>query len=571
MLAEATLPVKPRDGPWLWPLHEPDVAAALLVCQVMSDTECWFWRLLRSLRILTPFCLLEQQRHVKEQYAPSTSYVLAWMNQYTQGIWPLLAVCVPFAFIVEEEAERLDASSWEFYTLQVVVMLWAIVMIARARHRREFVQSYEAGESKTWVADLNKVAITKRQMLRRIMSQTGAGSEFASMVNLTQNPDFKKTAYHKPWLIWCVFLTVLGSLLCLVLAGLFLLVTMELKFSLIYEWGDCYKLGCHDPSNKHGFAGVLSMIGCDILLALTLNVATGELCKAFAYRIAKTWNFRSMILRQFVEHFTAMFIDIIATIGMFSYLAFSFLPEWEQTVPREWDDSSGCDIFWDYQACRVVRSCAPDDLTCCTGTLFCARSKLNFQQRREVFYAWLGGLFVVAPFVEILMLFIVPLVAYVIHVQVEIIRQSDDDEDPPSRGCSLCSCCCGFLRGLGRLVAFIFLLDGAVLGLPYIWKGFPFKDPVIVEEDDKSKAFGPYCTDCKRDMHWTDRDQEAGWKCRHHDVCQCSSENRGAHRWHCPTCHADICGDCHPQGAAVIGGLFGPLDQRLLRPMDPLD
>ena len=30
-----------------------------------------------------------------------------------------------------------------------------------------------------------------------------------------------------------------------------------------------------------------SRIGCDILLALTLNVATGELCKAFAYRIAK--------------------------------------------------------------------------------------------------------------------------------------------------------------------------------------------------------------------------------------------------------------------------------------------
>ena len=27
----------------------------------------------------------------------------------------------------------------------------------------------------------------------------------------------------------------------------------------------------------------------------------------------------------------------------------------------------------------------------------------------------------------------------------------------------------------------------------------------------------------------------------------------------------------HPQGATTIGGLFGPLDQRLLRPMDPLD
>ena len=75
-----------------------------------------FWRLLRNLRILTPVCALEQQRHVKEQYAPSTTYVLAWMNQYTQGIWPLLVLTVPFAIFVEED--RLNEASWEFYALQ---------------------------------------------------------------------------------------------------------------------------------------------------------------------------------------------------------------------------------------------------------------------------------------------------------------------------------------------------------------------------------------------------------------------------------------------------------------------
>ena len=52
---------------------------------------------------------------MKEQYAPSTTYVLAWLNQYTQGIWPLLVVSVPFAFV---NPERLDTVSWEFYTLQ---------------------------------------------------------------------------------------------------------------------------------------------------------------------------------------------------------------------------------------------------------------------------------------------------------------------------------------------------------------------------------------------------------------------------------------------------------------------
>ena len=45
--------------------------------------------------------------------------------------------------------------------------------------------------------------------------------------------------------------------------------------------------GCIGPEEVHGFGGLLSMIGTDILLALLINVATGELCKAFAFHIAK--------------------------------------------------------------------------------------------------------------------------------------------------------------------------------------------------------------------------------------------------------------------------------------------
>ena len=35
------------------------------------------------------------------------------------------------------------------------------------------------------------------------------------------------------------------------------------------------------------------MVATDILLALLINVATGELCKAFAFQIAKFWNFKA--------------------------------------------------------------------------------------------------------------------------------------------------------------------------------------------------------------------------------------------------------------------------------------
>jgi len=54
--------------------------------------------------------------------------------------------------------------------------------------------------------------------------------------------------------------------------------------------------GCIGPEEVHGFAGFLSMVGTDILLALLINVATGELCKAFAFQIAKFWNFKAWTL-----------------------------------------------------------------------------------------------------------------------------------------------------------------------------------------------------------------------------------------------------------------------------------
>ena len=84
---------------------------------VFSQLSC-FWRTLRNVRILTPLCLEEQLRHVRDQYAPCKSYILAWMNLYAQGMWPLLLFFVPFALIFEEKPEQLGASSWEFYTLQ---------------------------------------------------------------------------------------------------------------------------------------------------------------------------------------------------------------------------------------------------------------------------------------------------------------------------------------------------------------------------------------------------------------------------------------------------------------------
>lgn len=48
--------------------------------------------------------------------------------------------------------------------------------------------------------------------------------------------------------------------------------------------------------------------------------------------------------------------------------------------------------------------------------------------------------------------------AYYIHLKADRIL-SDEEREVKRK-----SCCCGFLEGLGRLVAFIFVLDGGVAG-----------------------------------------------------------------------------------------------------------
>lgn len=59
--------------------------------------------------------------------------------------------------------------------------------------------------------------------------------------------------------------------------------------------------------------------------------------------------------RLFCFHMTGALIDGLAAIGVFSFLAFAFLPEWEQTKDASWDDASMCQHFFDYQVTWMGR------------------------------------------------------------------------------------------------------------------------------------------------------------------------------------------------------------------------
>ena len=59
--------------------------------------------------------------------------------------------------------------------------------------------------------------------------------------------------------------------------------------------------------------------------------------------------------RLFCFHMTGALIDGLAAIGVFSFLAFAFLPEWEKTIEASWDDASMCQHFFDYQVTWMKR------------------------------------------------------------------------------------------------------------------------------------------------------------------------------------------------------------------------
>eukprot|EP00438_Fugacium_kawagutii_P022780 Skav228485 [mRNA] locus=scaffold1092:161846:163528:- [translate_table: standard] len=444
-VAEATVLFKPSVGPWLWPLHEPDVSAALLVCDAIADDEHMAMRVLRTLRILPPVHMAEQHKHIREQYSASTSYVFAWSEIYVMGLWALLILSVPTGLALRERPWVLGWEMWQFYLLQVIMLIWTTVMSALSRSRRAFVTDGSFYIRGVQTTDLQNLPKTRRTKLKAMLAVTGATGQFAEVVNVIQNPDHWQQKNPKMWTVLSVFVTALAIILCLSIAGFFLVLVMEIKMLLIYNWGDCFKLKCIGPEQLHGFGGFLAMVVTDIVMVLLINVATGELCKAFAFQIAKFWNFKDMKHRLFCFHMLAALIDVLAAIGVFSFLAFAFLPEWEQTVPHTWDDASFCQDFLDYQVCHAIAGCSATDTVCCSGTLSCARAKVPIEERERMFNAWLGGLLMVGPFIEVLMMFVVPMLTYWFHLKAD--RILDDDERLKPR-----SWCCGFLAGLQCIV-----------------------------------------------------------------------------------------------------------------------
>ncbi|CAE7382564.1 unnamed protein product [Symbiodinium sp. KB8] len=615
LVTAATAKLHPPDsGPFLWPLHDKDIASAIALCEYAGNDAPWWRKVLWALRIIQPPGGTVLEECLLDHYGREVGYVFAWTNVFVRSLWVLTAVCLAFWICgARPQMGGYEGTLW--YLLQFLILCWAICLCAVAGSRRSVLRSggihgnaasnfrvvgcspessnmpsnmqtnmptnmpstansgsapsvdgtgwSEQGDSQHGhVADelpmgqfqslrartspleetgvgldsslhlrkvsksmhdlgppltskdvhsparllegIDEVPQEKRREMgeklqRALLKAKFIGWESKQIAVRRHNPDYTARRWPRAWAVFAGFVTVVVMLAFLAAAFILLTFFLNMKSHLIYDWGDCLRESCNNPLHKHGIKGLLADIAVDISLALIFVVLLGEACKAVAAALAKLWNFKYMRRRQYVQAMLSLFIEILAKVGVFSLLAFIFLPSWHpDPVSTELPDArQACKDFPDYQICSNMAGCdLRDDPLCCSGTLLCAKSFLSFENRRLLFEQWLLGPFIVCPFVDMIPAVLAPLIAKRLNNWAD-----HRDTNAKANQSGMCTrirrclarwwcLCCGV--PLARLLSLIFVLDAEVTGLRYLCCGRTF----ATTELDMSDADNDDC--CER-------------------------------------------------------------------------
>ncbi|CAE7317553.1 unnamed protein product [Symbiodinium sp. CCMP2456] len=615
LVTAATAKLHPPDsGPFLWPLHDKDIASAIALCEYAGNDAPWWRKVLWALRIIQPPGGTVLEECLLDHYGREVGYVFAWTNVFVRSLWVLTAVCLAF-WIAGARPQMGGYEGTLWYLLQFLILCWAICLCAVAGSRRSVLRSggihgnaasnfrvvgcspensnmptnmptnmpsnmpstansgstppvdgtgwSEQGDShhghmadelpvgqfqslrartspleETGVGldsslhlrkvsksmhdlgppltskdvhsparlleGIDEVPQEKRREMgeklqRALLKAKFIGWESKQIAVRRHNPDYTARRWPRVWAVFAGFVTVVVMLAFLAAAFILLAFFLNMKSHLIYDWGDCLRESCNNPLHKHGIKGLLADIAVDISLALIFVVLLGEACKAVAAALAKLWNFKYMRRRQYVQAMLSLFIEILAKVGVFSLLAFIFLPSWHpDPVSTELPDSrQACKDFPDYQICSNMAGCdLRDDPLCCSGTLLCAKSFLSFENRRLLFEQWLLGPFIVCPFVDMIPAVLAPLIAKRLNNWAD-----HRDTNAKANQSGMCTrirrclsrwwcLCCGV--PLARLLSLIFVLDAEVTGLRYLCCGRTF----ATTELDMSDADNDDC--CER-------------------------------------------------------------------------
>ncbi|CAK9043835.1 PDZ domain-containing protein [Durusdinium trenchii] len=573
----------PRDsGPFLWPLHDKDIASAIAMCEYVGGDAPWWRKVLWGLRIVQPPGGTVLEECILDHYGREVGYVFAWANLFTRSLWVLTILCL-FFYICGARAQLGGFQGVLWYVMQFCILCWAICLNALAGSRKSVLRSGGGGgftnfraqnnrtnevrtnesslppgsgrrsrserqaqedkptmqgakttaldalQRESWVTTGERPVVTANthtwqdrrssakdalcpsrlmegveevpqnrrreaaeKLQRALLKAKFLGWETKQLKVRRLNPDYSECRRPKVWAIFAFLVTVAAMVLFLLAAVLILFFFLNLKSHLIYVWGDCLRQGCNNPVQVHGMKGFFADISADIGLALVFVVLLGEVCKVLALHLAKLWNFKYMRQRQYLQAMLSLGIEVLAKVGVFSLIAFVFLPGWTSDSGKDVlpDVREVCSGYVDYQICNWMSNCSEDDPFCCAGSLLCAKDLLRFEQRRDLFYLWLFGPFIVCPFVDMIPAVLAPLIAKRLSrwAEYEGTQASKQGLCGACFRCFswFCCCCCG--KPLSRLLGLIFVLDAEVTGLRYLCRGQTFGttelDMSDVEDND---------------------------------------------------------------------------------------
>ncbi|CAE7246792.1 unnamed protein product [Symbiodinium pilosum] len=142
MVTMATAKLHPPDsGPFLWPLHDKDIASAIALCEYAGNDAPWWRKVLWGLRIIQPPGGTVLEECLLDHYGREVGYVFAWTNLFTRSLWGLTAVCMLF-WICGARPQMGGYEGVLWYILQFLILCWAICLSAAAGLQIEHIRAY---------------------------------------------------------------------------------------------------------------------------------------------------------------------------------------------------------------------------------------------------------------------------------------------------------------------------------------------------------------------------------------------------------------------------------------------
>lgn len=409
-------PWRPSSGPYTWPLHNLRVKRELRRLAVRgADRDLNRWRrVLIWLRIYVRPGGSQLLQLLKNLYGGAVAYSFAWADYYVHMLWGL-AVMAAIALIANAQPEAVEGwirAPWEVYKVAIVLWTFGIAVGTRSKHN----------------------------LLRHAQSEDCCKKRRNAIRNPSYNPNYE---IKNKLLLYIIAKPLL--LLFSFLVGSILLLVLQINIFLTWDWGDCLRLGCFDPEEKHGFWGWLAEVCSDILLAIVFEGLL-SLAKVAGEKVATLQNHEWLDEHKAAAIMHSVIVEALGKVGPFVLLAFLFVPEWSNTAATARIDADCSDI--------------PGFDLVGVSYLPCLRRKLSPEVRRFIFVRTTKGPFIVAPFVAILMKVIVPWVAERFEETASVLR---------------CRCSVGVLRGITRILALIFSYDSESVGcLSFLRRGWPF-------------------------------------------------------------------------------------------------